>query len=77
MRPGDLEDFGPVKRDALDDARERSKTMGPELYGALKNLLGVFDTPIARRRLGLSEDSFALEALQIARDMAAKAEGRS
>jgi hypothetical protein len=75
MRPSDLEYFGPVKRDALDAARERSKTMGPELYDALKNLLGVFDTPIMRRRIG--EDSFAKEALQIAREVSAKVEGRS
>ena len=75
MNGGDLEGFGPVNRDPLDEARYRAKTMGPELYDALKNVVGCFDTPIMRRRIGA--DSFALEALQIARDTIAKAEGRS
>lgn len=75
MRESDLSFFDPVKRDVLAEARERSKSMGPELYDAVKNLLGCFDTPIMRRRIG--EDAFAMEALGYAREIVAKAEGRT
>jgi hypothetical protein len=75
MQSKPLKGFGPVSRNPLYEARMRAESMGPELYDALKTMVGCFDTPIMRRRIG--EDSIAMEALQIARDTLAKAEGRS
>jgi hypothetical protein len=46
----------------------------PELYDAVSNLLGVVDTPIARRKLG---GDFLGESVSIARAALAKARGAS
>jgi hypothetical protein len=45
----------------------------PELYEALQNMLGAFDNPIARRRMG--DDEFAREAILSARAALDKAQG--
>jgi len=74
----DLYHFGPkdgaakVWRKDNCEANAYLLATAPELYDAVLNLLGVLDTPIARRKLG---GDFSAEAIAGARAVLAKVRG--